>query len=389
MSNKNKEKTSLFYIVAIVVIWRAVLWLFAFVARHRLDLLADPGYGKISAWEAAVHPLFAMWAHWDSGFYLEIARWGYFFDQTKGIYNTIFFPLYPFLIALFSFIFGSNLVLSGIIVSLTSTILACLFLYKLARLDLEENEAKRSIFYLLLYPTAVFLAAVYNESLFIFLTCASFYFARKNRWFFAGIFGFFAALCRPQGILLLPALFLEYLEQREFNFKKIKLNFLNLIWIPAGLFAFMYYLHLKFGNAFLFLTQQNFFNRQTNLVFTDIIPTLKKYLTDFFFPHPNFFPEYLIRDIEFVFFCLFLVLAIFIFFSFRMSYGFYVFLGLLFPLLTGTLTSIQRYTILLFPAFIFLAKLGRKQSINFIITLIFSLFLGLFTILFVNWYWAG
>ncbi|MEW6407953.1 MAG: mannosyltransferase family protein [Patescibacteria group bacterium] len=386
---EQKTKTPIFYILGIVFIWRAVLWLFGFVAKNRFDLLPDPSYGKILPWNAPTHSLLALWARWDSGFYLEIAKSGYFFDQAKGFYNTIFFPLYPMLIGAFSFIFNNSLVSSGIILSFIFTILACIFLYKLARLDLEDETAKRSIFYFLIFPAAIFLAAVYNESLFVFLACASFYFARKNKWLIAGAFGFFAALTRPQGILLLPVLFLEYLEQREFSLKKLRLNILNLLWIPAGLITFMYYLHKKFGNAFLFFTQQSLFDRQTNLFFSNLLQTLKKYLTGFFFPHQDFFPEYLNRDIEFIFFAAFLILAIWIFFSFRMSYGFYILLGLLFPLLTGILTSIQRYTILLFPVFIFLAKLGRKQSINFAVTLIFSIFLGLFTILFINWYWAG
>lgn len=388
LPEKPKQKTPILYIFSLVLIWRAVLWLFAFVAKNRFALLPDPGYGKIIPWEAPTNHLLSLWARWDSGFYLEIAKSGYFFDQAKGIYNAIFFPLYPILIKGLAF-FTNDLALAGVILSFIFTFLACLFLYKLAKLDLEENEAKRAIFYFLIFPAAVFLAAIYNESLFVFLACASFYFARKNKWLSAGIFGFFAALCRPQGILLLPILSLEYLEQRDFSFRKIRLNILNLLWIPAGLGIFMNYLQEKFGNAFLFLSQQNLFGRTINVTAQGTFETLRKYFYDFFPPNNASFAEYLNRDIELIFFLVFLILAIFIFFQFRMSYGFYVFLGIVFPLLTGTLTSIQRYALLLFPVFIFLAKLGKKQSVNFALTLAFSLFLGFFTILFVNWYWAG
>lgn len=389
ISEKQKnDKTPILYILGLVMIWRAILSLFAFVAKNRFSLLPDPGYGKIIPWEAPGHPLLSLFTKWDSGFYLEIAKSGYFYDQAKELYNTIFFPLYPLLIRLLGLVLN-DLILTGVMLSFVFAFLACFFLYKIAKLDLDEEGAKRSIFYFLIFPSAIFLAAVYNESLFVFEAAAAFYFSRKNKWFPAGVFGFFAALTRPQGILLLPVLLLEYLEQRNFSLRKIGLGILNLLWIPAGLGLYMYHLQVKFGNAFLFLSQQNFWGRTTQMTPQGGFFTLKTYFLGFFFPQNAPFPEFLIRDTELIFFLVFLVIAFFVFFQFRMSYGIYIFLGIIFPLLTGTLTSIQRYALLLFPAFIFLAKLGKRQSVNFAIGLIFSLFLGLFTILFINWYWAG
>lgn len=386
-----KQKTPILNIFAIVFVWRVILWLFAWVVKNRLHLLPDPGYGQIDRWSAPVHPLLAMWARWDSGFYLQIADSGYFFDQAKNLYNVIFFPLYPLLIKGLSFILANNLVLSGVILSFVFTFLSCLFIYKIADLDFsneDKNIAKRAVIYLLIFPAAVFLGAVYNESLFIFLTAASFYFARKNKWLASGPFGFLAALTRPQGILLLPILLLEYFEQREFKITKVRFNIFNLLWIPAGLGIYMNYLQNKFGNAFLFLSQQNLWGRTTNMTASNFTKTIADYFHDFLNPGSPF-AQFLNKDMEFIFFLVFLVLGVIIFFRLRMSYGLYVLLGLAFPVATGTLTSLPRYCLLLFPVFIYLAKLGKNQTINFAISTLFAIFLGLFTLLFVNWYWAA
>jgi len=48
----------------------------------------------------------------------------------------------------------------------------------------------------------------------------SFYFARTQKWWLAGIFGFFASLTRLVGIILFPVLVFEYLIQQKFDFKK-------------------------------------------------------------------------------------------------------------------------------------------------------------------------
>jgi Gpi18-like mannosyltransferase len=59
-----------------------------------------------------------------------------------------------------------------------------------------EIDPYLPIIFLLIFPTAFFLNAVYTESLFLFLSLATFYYALKKNFFSAGIFGFFASLTR-------------------------------------------------------------------------------------------------------------------------------------------------------------------------------------------------
>jgi Gpi18-like mannosyltransferase len=378
----------LFSVLGIFVIWRAILQLIAFLGKNRFSLNPDPARASIQPWEAPIHSFFQFLARWDSGFYLDIAQSGYFWDTSKKLFNTPFFPLYPFLIRNLNFLFEGNNFYTGIFISTIASLIACFYLYKLAKLDLEKRDAFRSIFYFLIFPTAIFLAAIYTESLFCMLSIACFYYARKNKWAIAGIFGFFTALTRPQGIILFPILLLEYLEQKGFKFKKIRFNLLWTLLIPAGIGIYMFFLNIKFKNPLLFILAQNSWRKSENVSFSSIWHTLTNYVHDFFFPGNNL-AYYIVKDFDLIFFLSFLILSVIIFFRLRMSYGFYIFLSLILPLTTNTLESMNRYTILLFPAFIFLAKISKNQIVQYGITLLFASLFTIYTILFINWYWAG
>src|SRR5665213_2675995 len=80
-----------------------------------------------------------------------------------------------------------------------------LYLYKLIEHEYNRHVAQRATFYVSIFPTAV-----YSESLFLFLTVASFYYVRERRWVLAGAFGFLAALTRSEGVLLAAPLFIEW-----------------------------------------------------------------------------------------------------------------------------------------------------------------------------------
>ena len=68
---------------------------------------------------------------------------------------------------------------------------------------------------LLLYPTAFFLAAFYTESLFLLLSAASLWGARRGRWIIAGAAGFAACLTRLNGFLLAPAMAVSAISARR------------------------------------------------------------------------------------------------------------------------------------------------------------------------------
>jgi hypothetical protein len=87
----------------------------------------------------------------------------------------------------------------------------------------------------------------------------------------------------------------------------------------------------------------------------------------------------------------FLGLAAASFFKLRLSYAFYLAIGYIIPTLSGSFSSLHRYVLILFPAFIlsalWLSK--RKKWIKAIVFLILVLGLLVATSLFVAGYWVA
>src|ERR1043165_6922815 len=65
-------------------------------------------------------PALFLWSRWDAPHYLDIARFGYAARGQDALWIA-FFPMYPFLVRVFSVLFG-NLILSGLLVSLVTAV---------------------------------------------------------------------------------------------------------------------------------------------------------------------------------------------------------------------------------------------------------------------------
>jgi hypothetical protein len=166
---------------------------------------------------------------WDSEFYLSIATYGYddpdvrivtIPDREEGLsMNYAFFPLYPYIMKVVrvplepitpSPIAASAL--AGVLVSLVGTLFGMLALYDITRDELEHNGALRAVFYLLIFPTAFFLAMVYTEGLFIGLAFGCLALCRRKQLIGAAVLAFLATLTRATGGLLIVPLGLAWLN---------------------------------------------------------------------------------------------------------------------------------------------------------------------------------
>ena len=138
-----------------------------------------------------------VWARWDSVFFLRIAEHGY--DHASAA----FAPLYPALVSLVGHAFFGHYVLAGIAVSLAATLGSFVLLYRLAEERLGDAGAYRTVVYLAVFPMALFLQAVYSESLFLLLTLGAFALAERRRFGAAGVVAGLAILTRIAGVALL------------------------------------------------------------------------------------------------------------------------------------------------------------------------------------------
>ena len=194
-----------------IYVWsRAAIWLAAIFAFFFFEPNRHPDAGR---WDTPrLHELgYAtdLWARWDSEFFLRIAENGY--DQASAAFH----PLYPALVAGLGRAFFGHYLLAGLVVSLLAALGSFVLLHRLAAERLGVEGARRSVLYLAVFPMALFLQAVYSESLFLFLVLASFALAERNRFAAAGVVAGLAILTRAAGLALLPALALLAWRNRE------------------------------------------------------------------------------------------------------------------------------------------------------------------------------
>lgn len=211
-----------------------------------------------------------IWARWDSEWYLLIAEKGYSGEEVRRQFEGLpvgyepeatagFLPAYPLLIRLLSPLLGG--VGAGVLVSNLSLAGALVLLYRIARSEAGGGAAGReaglaSCAALLVFPMSLFLSAVYAESLYLLLSLAAFYLARRGRFAGAGLAGAAAALTRPSGVLLAVPLLLEWREARL----KGRTGSFSCLWvlpIPAALGSFMLYCAGIFGDPMALYARQS------------------------------------------------------------------------------------------------------------------------------------
>jgi hypothetical protein len=317
-------------------------------------------------------------ARWDSGWYIAIINYGYSFNENKNS-TVAFFPLYPLLISGVSKIIPINYFYIGQFISWLALLGALLALYKLLRLDYSDVFSFRVLLYLLIFPWSFFLAAVYTESLFLLLVVSSFYYARKGNWPAASLLGFFAALTRISGILLLPALLYEFYAQNK-TLKNKHIAWLALI--PAGLLTFMLYLKLKTGYFLAFLYNQTTYERTIAFPLTTIWIDFKN--TIFFLRDGNVMKmSFYALSLLTLGVCVILLIKKYR--EIRTSYLVFAILSILLPLCTGTTISLGRYFLSIFPIFIAAALVENKIFKNLWFAIGFITLIAL-TFSFVSWY---
>lgn len=326
--------------------------------------------------EESSNLLLAVWGRWDAVHYLTIATLGY-----AGT-DMAFFPLYPALVALLGRLIGNHLV-AGLLISNACFFFGLLFLYKLLEHEYDRAVARRAIFYVSIFPTAIFFSAVYTESLFFMLTVASFYYMRERKWWLAAVLGFFAAMTRVEGILLLVPYLIEWYAAHRNHGARALPSLGAAALIPAGLAVYMGYLWVLRGDPLYFSHVQIYWNRHPAPPWVSILGSIDRIL------HAHDPQTIANQSLELAFTAIMIGVLVGGWKRLRPSYIAYMALSILVPMSTSSLMSMPRFALVLFPMFAILARWGERPWVNTLI-LAFSLpLLGLFTVLFADWYWVA
>jgi Mannosyltransferase (PIG-V) len=192
------------------------------------------------------------WNRWDTVWYVIIADSGYGYDKRSAA----FFPLYPLLVRWFNRVLPGGTFEAALIISVLTLFATLVMVHRLAAEIAGPDVAKRTAFYLLAFPTGFYLAAAYNEGLFIALAAGSLYCMRRRAWAGAAVLAALASATRMSGALLGLAFLYEYLRQRGFAPRRIRWDGLWILLAPAGLVLYALYCWRAFGDPLYFEKMQ-------------------------------------------------------------------------------------------------------------------------------------
>jgi hypothetical protein len=202
-----------------------------------------------------------IWSHWDGEHYVRLAMGGYLHPPDNV--SPAFFPLYPLLLRSFAELFGGPISKEALsvwapLISLLFLPFALYFVYQIALEVWDEPVARGTVLILAFFPTTFFLNAAYTESLFLALSAGSMWAMRVRKdLLLACVLAGFAAATRNVGIFLVVPLMYEWIKDVE----RFRWRGVYLLLAPGGLFVYMVYLWVRFGDPLLFYTAQESWGR--------------------------------------------------------------------------------------------------------------------------------
>jgi Gpi18-like mannosyltransferase len=344
------------------------------------------------------HSLAGLWRRWDVLWYISVADHGYVWQPLPHQSNLAFFPLYPLLMHLLTLVSPLSAYGAGLVISSLSFAAALYVLHRLVTRDFGPAVATRAVFYLGLFPTALFFLTAYSEGLYLACTVGCVYALRLRRWWLAGLCGMAAALTRQLGVLLLVPFAVEYWEAATGGPARLDRRRPRPVGLPAGLLipagtlAFMAYLQVTLGNALLFLRTQAAWARSLAPPWEGILLSLQHAAS----------PAYRIalralNGLDLSFLALLLLLLVLGVRRLPRSYTAYaavLWLAILLNPATGAaqplaLMSVSRFGLTVFPSFITLALVAPHEGVDRLVLSLFVALLSLCTVIFVRGYWIA
>jgi hypothetical protein len=384
----------------LIFFWsRIAIWIAALLALFVFDPNRGPYAARLDVPRLTqdLGPVTDVWARWDSVPFLAIAQHGY--GGVKG--SPAFYPLYPWLVGGVGRVFGGHYVLAGVVVSFLAGAAGFLLLYQLAYDKLGPRGAKATLLYLAIFPMSLFLQAIYAESLLLCFSVGAFLAAERRRWWVAGAMMGLAFLTRPTGFaLILPLAVLAWRAGSRGR------AFMGLAIAPLLFLVFPVVLQIQLDDPWAFAHSEQFWHRSISPLgpLDGIWQALHAgwaailQLTVGSNEHWYWTPvnpsraaalnlEYLAYLVGFVF------LAYVAWRALGAAYGLFAASSLAIPLSAPSdlypLLSLPRLCVTIFPCFMALALLGRRERAHTAICIASAILLGVSIAEWATWQWVS
>jgi hypothetical protein len=295
-------------------------------------------------------------------------------------------------------------VLAGVLISLGACLGAFVLLDRLALPRLGDAGARRTVLYLAIFPFALFLGAVYSESLFLLMALASFWLAERGSFLGAGVAAGLAWLTRPLGVALLPALVLFAWRAPDRQAALVRLAA-----APALFALYPLYLWWKLGDPLAFLDAEKTWSRELSPAgplggLWDGLragwagvrqlasgPDATRYWSAVQDADPDRVAAINLAQLAFL--ILFAGLTVVAWRHFGAPYGLFAALSLAIPLSVPSerwpLLSIQRFGLVIFPLFMALAVVGSRPRVHTWVLVLSAVLLGVVSAQWALWQWVA
>lgn len=341
-----------------------VLSALAFLTPARCDFCVD----------GSTAPLLAGLARWDAAAYLDIARDGY--EGAGRESNAAYAPLYPILVRAGGTLLGGSgdaFIIAGVLIANAALVVGLVALLRLAATRVDTDSAMRSVAYVFLFPTTIFLSAAYAESLFLALAVLSALEAERARWWRSGAYAALAALTRPFGaIAVLPLAFALWRSRGSTS----RAAFAAIALAPLAFAAWSAYVWRISGDPLGVL--------HVYAAWGSAPRSPLGAFADLFDPATYGFPWLVLG--------LFVLFVVLVGLSWRLTgpgLGAYATSVLLVLAASGSLTSSMRYELAIFPAFIVLGAATRSRPLRLAWVLASASLAVVFTAMFALFLWVG
>lgn len=374
-----------------LIVFQQVVW-----ARFTLDRpdFAYPWTGDMTAGYAdgpETGPWF--YARWDSPRYVAIAREGY--RPASGITDdrAAFYPVYPLLMrAVHSVALAplglddwapggrahASYALAGMIVSAGMSLAAALAMYALAWDRLGPQDAWRATVYLLIFPSALYLAQVYTEATYLAFSLGMLAALYRRRWAIALPLIVLATLTRAVGLFLVLPFAAVWLRDWWNGVRPPRWALLGVIAPPLVWLAWNRWIaSLGVDPVAVYAS----FNREV-LSLRGLFDLVGDVLYIFREPNAVHVALDLVMALGGIALCLVALKR-------EPGLALYGLAALALPLSSGQLTSISRYVLAAVPVFLVLARAGERPVFDRVWTIVSLLWFALYGVLYVHGFWLA
>lgn len=380
----------------LIVSFKVAYWIILSIA---LNIWGDADFFYTLMWPKFIKPDYlSLFIAYDGAYYISISEGGY----ESGLRECAFYPLWPLLINSVSSLFGSNRIVTGLILANILSTVGWACLYTIVAKQWGEKIGIWSVVFMATFPGSLFFQFVYSESLFLVLVLLLWWTLQKNSLVYAFAVALLLPLTRAIGVFCLIPIFLHAVVSngiivpiRSQMFKhrddllqakviKSKQTWLVLIAPFLGWFCYLLLMSISTGNPFEGFKAQEFWEVHSIGNLLNIPKFIFNWLT------PSAFHDYTGSLLDRGVFLL-VVYCLLVLWKLEKSLISWVYVLAIIPAMSGMFTSFTRFMCVAFPVFIALSAYvtSKHPYIRYCILAIFIILHAFLVWRYANYQWAG